>query len=107
MRITRILALVLCLSTAVPAFAADHSTIDVGDVYYINRFGKNNETVIVVRILDYPRVKVRNVDTAATLIVDSSDLLTNHELKTEERNNKLLGWGAAGTAAFCVVTGGC
>jgi hypothetical protein len=107
MHFTRNFAAALCVLTAAPAVAADYSTVDVGDVYYINRFGNNNETVIVVRMLDYPRVKVRNVDTAATVIVDSSDLLTNHELKTEERNNKLLGWGAAGTVAVCLMKGGC
>lgn len=67
----------------------------------------NNETVIVVRMLDYPRVKVRNVDTAATVVADASKLLTDQELKTEERNNKLIGWGAAGTVAVCLMKGGC
>ena len=107
MRIIRSFAAALCVLAAAPAVAADHNTIDVGDVYYINRFGKNNETVIVVRMLDYPRVKVRNVDTAATEIVDAAKLLTDQELTNDERKNKLLGWGAAGTAAYCVMKGGC
>lgn len=58
-------------------------------------------------MLDYPRVKVRNVDTAATEIVDAAKLVTDQELRTDERKNKLLGWGAAGTAAYCVMKGGC
>lgn len=107
MHFTRISAAVLCVLASTQAGAAEYSTIDVGDVYYINRFGNNNETVIVVRMLDYPRVKVRNVDTAATVIVDASKLLTDQELKTEERTNKLIGWGAAGTAAVCLMKGGC
>lgn len=107
MRIIRSFVAALCVFAAAPAVAADYSTVDVGDVYYINRFGNNNETVIVVRMLDYPRVKVRNVDTAATVVVDASKLLTDQELKTEERNNKLIGWGAAGTVAVCLMKGGC
>ena len=85
---------------AFPALAADYSVIDPGDVYYINRFGKHNSTVQVVRKLESPRVKVQDLNTGATSVEDASDLLSETELRQAETKNKALGWGRSG-CGFC------
>ena len=91
---------------AFPALAADFNAIDPGDVYYINRFGKNNATVVVERKLDAPMVKVRDVNTYATSVENADRLLSETELKQEETRNKAAGWGAVGLGLFCA-TGRC
>lgn len=97
-----ILAVLMLLLLAAPAaIAIDHSLIDPGDVYYINRFGKNNSTVMVVRLLDYPMVKVRDVDTGSTSVESAGDLLSETELRREETKNKAAGWGALGLGILC------
>jgi hypothetical protein len=100
--------LVLCGALAAfPASAADYDTIDVGDVYRINRFGKNNSTVVVVRKLGAPVVKVQDAETGTTSVEDAANLLSETELKRNENRNKVIGWGAAGIGLFCLTTGRC
>lgn len=100
MRVIFAVLAVLLLATPA-ALAIDHSLIDPGDVYYINRFGKNNSAVMVVRVLDYPMVKVRDVDTGSTSVEEASNLLSETELRKEEGKNKMLGWGAVGLGVLC------
>jgi hypothetical protein len=91
---------------AVPAFAANYEAIDPGDIYLINRFGKNNSTVMVERKLASPMVKVRDINTGVTSVESADDLLSETELRREETQNKALGWGAAGLG-LCMLSGKC
>lgn len=82
--------------------SADFNYIDPGDYYYINRFGSNNDKVVVVRKLEYPDVKVRDVDTGESKVVSASKLLTKSELNNEEMANGVLGGLAALAVVGCI-----
>jgi hypothetical protein len=83
-----IILIALCVSSSI---AADYDDIDVGDYYYINKFGDDNEYVKVIRKLDDGRVKVKNTETYDTKKVYPSKLLTKSELDNEEFENTAKG----------------
>lgn len=102
MRKAALLFALLSMSSVSTVFAANYDYISYGDAYYINRFGSNNDYVVVQEKLGNNMVKVRNVETGATITIDASKLLTKSELDTKETVNTI--GGAA--LIFCVL-GGC
>lgn len=97
--ITVVLIVVLSISNLM---SASYEYIDIGDYYYINNFGDDNDYVVVVRKLKSDKVKVRNIDTGATQVVLASELLTKSQLDTEENVNM-----AIGIAGVLCILGGC
>lgn len=102
----RLVLTIVLLLVAVPAMAAEFGYIDEGDIYQINRFGKNNSTVMVVRKLDAPRVKVQDLNTGITSVEDASALLSEAELRRKENSNKAAVVGGVGLG-LCVLSGKC
>ena len=95
--------LFIALSTS-SVISADYRYIDVGDYYYINKFGSNNEYVRVIRKVGSNEVKVKDVIDGSTEIVNASKLLTRKELKEQESSNKIIGAGifvAGAGALYC------
>ncbi|KHD11714.1 hypothetical protein PN36_14460 [Candidatus Thiomargarita nelsonii] len=88
----KILTAVVLSVLAVNALAADYDYVDPGDYYYINGWG-DNQSVMVVRKMGYNQLKVRDLNTGETEIVNASKLLTKSELGSEEFVN-----GVTGTA---------
>lgn len=84
------------------ALAADYDYISIGDAYYINRFGDNNDYVVVEEKLSSDLIKVRNLDTAATEVVYSSKLLTKSELEVEELANAVGGVAIGAAIFYCL-----
>ena len=74
--------------------SADYQYIDIGDYYYINKFGSNNEYVQVIRKVGDNKVKVKDIIDGSTEIVYASKLLTRKELKEQESTNKVIAAGA-------------
>lgn len=72
------------------SYSVNYDYIDSGDYYYINGFMDNNEHVVVVRKVDYPNVKVRDIETKETKIVSATVLLTKKELEAEEGKNAIM-----------------
>lgn len=103
----KIAAFMFALVVSAPCLAANYEYIDVGDAYYINRFGNNNDYVIVERKLGDGRVKVRDIETGSTSIVNASKLLSESELNSEETANKAIGWGVGLGALWCMATDDC
>jgi hypothetical protein len=80
--------------------------IEIGDTYYINNFGSNNDSVEVIEKRDDGKIKVKDSH-GSTQIVYPSTLLTYSQLHEEERLNGYLGWGLAGAVALCYFNGNC
>ena len=89
----------LCISSAV---SADYEYIDTGDYYYINRFGDNNEHVVVVRKMGNDKVKVRDLSDGSTQIVSAYKLLTKSELDNEETKNAVGGVALGLGLLYCL-----
>ena len=85
------------------AYTADYGYIDPGDYYYINRWGDDNERVVVVRKLGNNRVKVRDLNTGATQVIEASKLLTKSELDSEELANTVGGTAIGLGVLFCLI----
>ncbi len=102
----KLMMLTLLLTTSM-VYAADYDYIDPGDYYYINRFGDDNPYVVVVRKMGNQKVKVRDVNTGDTMVVDASALLTKSQLESQEWQNTLGGAAVGATILYCIFTNNC
>ena len=82
--------IILLFSLVTMSYSINYHYIDSGDDYWINGFMNNNEHVVVVRKLDYPNVKVRDIKTKEIKIVSATVLLTKKALDREETKNTLM-----------------
>lgn len=104
-----LLAAVLSILLMANALAVDYNHIDIDDRYYINRWFTDNEHVVVVRKMGNGKVKVRDLSTRSTKVVDASELLTKSDLEFEELRNGI-GAGAVimgGSMIYCLVNPEC
>ena len=84
------------------ALSADYDYLDVGDYYYINKFGDDNEHVVVVRKLGNDNVKVRDLSDGSTQVVSAYKLLTKSELDNEETANAVGGVALGLGLLYCL-----
>jgi len=96
---TIIIAVMLCFSLL--SIAADYEYIDSGDYYYINNFSENDYVRVVKKVGD-GKVKVRDAYSGETQIVNSSELLTQNELDSEETRNAVAGWATGLGLLYCL-----
>ncbi len=88
------------------SMGASFDDISIGDTYYINNFGDNNDFVIVVEKRNDGTIKVKD-GYGTPKIVYPSKLLTKSELDEEEFGNRVLGWGLALGIIGCYANGDC
>ena len=101
----RILCAVLALCAFVSqAVAANCSYIDPGDHYYLNDWGPENRKGVVVRKLGGNSVKVRDVASGESSVVQADALLTKSELSTEETSNAVVGTAVGVVIMVCLLS---
>ena len=88
--------------TTLNATAANYNLLDPGDVFYINDFGSNNRRVVVVRKLGAGSVKVRNLHSGESTIVNAGKLLTKAELDAQETGNAIIGTIGGAALLYCL-----
>jgi hypothetical protein len=86
--------------------AANYDYVDPGDFYYINKFGDDNDYVVVVRKMGNGRVKVRDLNDGSTQVVDASKLLTKSQLDSEETTNFIGGTAIGIGILYCLANPG-
>ena len=84
--------------------AANYNFLDPGDVFYINDFGSDNRRVVVVRKLGAGSVKVRNLYSGESTIVNAGKLLTKAELDAQETENVIIGTIGGAALIFCLLS---